>query len=103
HLVFVKGHPMSAQVTRRKFLASAAAVAGAAAGANVFAAPAVLSEKSPNSKLGTAVIGVVNQGKPAVSAACTERLVALCDVDDNHNAQAKEFIHQQDAAIRLSA
>jgi len=94
---------MGHQVTRRKFLASAAAVAGAAAGANVFAAPAVLSDKSPNAKLGTVVIGVVNQGKPAVSAACTERLVALCDVDDNHTAQAKAFVHQQNAAVKLSA
>src|SRR5271157_5063521 len=94
---------MSLRVTRRKFLTSAAAVAGLAAGAKVFAAPAVLSEKSPNSKLGTVVIGVVNQGKPAVSAACTERLIALCDVDDNHNAQAKEFVGKQDPAIKLSS
>ncbi len=54
-----------------------------------------MSEKSPNSKLGTAVIGVVNQGKPAVAAACTERLVALCDVDESHTAQAKQFIAGQ--------
>ena len=94
---------MSQQVTRRKFLKSTAAVAGVAAGAKVFAAPAVLSEKSPNSKLGTVVIGVVNQGKPAVVAACTERLIALCDVDDNHNAQAKKFIGEQHPEIKLSA
>ncbi len=87
---------MSQQVTRRKFLSSAAAVAGVAAGAKVFAAPAVLSEKSPNSKLGTVVIGVSgdtpefrNQGQPAVAAACTERLIALCDVDDRQIADAK--------------
>src|SRR5271157_4227538 len=94
---------MSLRVTRRRFLKSAAAAAGVAAGANAFAAPAVLSEKSPNSKLGTVVIGVVNQGKPAVSAACTERLIALCDVDDAHNAQAKEFVGKQDPAINLSS
>ena len=92
---------MSQQITRRKFLQSTAAAAGVAAGSNVFAAPAVLSERSPNSKLGTVVIGVVNQGKPAVVAACTERLIALCDVDDNHNAQAKKFIGEQHPDIDL--
>ena len=91
---FSEGPSMSQQVTRRQFIATAASAAGAAAAGSVFAAPAVLSEKSPNSKLGTVVIGVVNQGKPAVVAACTQRLVALCDVDDSHNAQAKKFIAQ---------
>ncbi len=94
---------MSQPVTRRKFLQTTAAAVGVAAGAKAFAAPAVLSEKSPNSKLGTVVIGVVNQGKPAVIAACTERLIALCDVDDNHNAQAKKFIGEQHPEIKLSA
>ena len=93
---------MSQRVTRRNFLRSTAAAAGVAAGAKAFAAPAVLSEKSPNSKLGTVVIGVVNQGKPAVVAACTERLIALCDVDDSHNAQAKKFISEQNPEIKLS-
>ena len=80
---------MTQQVSRRKFLQTAAAAAGVAAGANVFAAPAVLSQKSPNSKLGTVVIGVVNQGKPAVAAASYERLVAFCDVDERHMARKR--------------
>src|SRR5271157_2289131 len=94
---------MSLRVTRRKFLTSAAAVAGVAAGAKAYAAPALLSEKSPNSKLGTVVIGVVNQGKPAVVAACTEQLIALCDVDDDHNAQAKKAIGDQSPEIKPTA
>ena len=94
---------MSQPVTRRKFLQTTAAAVGVAAGAKAFAAPAVLSEKSPNSKLGTVVIGVVNQGKPAVIAACTERLIALCDVDDNHNAEAKKAIGELSPEIKLSA
>jgi predicted dehydrogenase len=94
---------MTTRFTRRKFITTTVAAAGVAAGAKSFAAPAVLSEKSPNSKLGTAVIGVVNQGKPAVIAASTERLVALCDVDDSHNAQAKTLIGKQHPEIRLSA
>ncbi len=98
---------MSQRVTRRRFLQSAAAASMTAAGAAVagkaFAAPAILSEKSPNSKLGTVVIGVVNQGKPAVVAACTERLVALCDVDDTHTAEAKKFIAGQYPDVKLPA
>jgi predicted dehydrogenase len=101
---------MSQQVTRRKFLSSAAAVAGVAAGAKVFAAPAVLSEKSPNSKLGTVVIGVSgdtpefrNQGQPAVAAACTERLIALCDVDDRQIADAKKFVGKLSPDTSLSS
>jgi predicted dehydrogenase len=86
---------MKQRLNRRKFLGVSAAAAGAAAGARLWAAPAVLSSRSPNAKLGVAVIGVVNQGKPAVNAACTERVVALCDVDDNHIGQAKQFIKEQ--------
>ena len=99
---------MSQRVTRRKFLQSAAAVAGVAAGAKFFAAdplrgyPAVLSEKSPNSKLGTVVIGVINQGKPAVAAASYERLVAFCDVDERNMAQGKKFLGEQRPDVKLS-
>ncbi len=106
---------MSQRVTRRKFLSSAAAAAGLAAGAKAFAAPAVLSEKSPNSRLGLAVIGVggniytggryvpENQGVPAVIAACSERPLALCDVDDSHVAHAKLLIGKEHPEIKLSA
>jgi predicted dehydrogenase len=93
---------MSTQVSRRRFLKTAAAAAGTTIIAKAFAAPAVLSGRSPNSKLGTVVIGVWNQGKPAVAAACTERLIALCDVDDSQAAQAKQFIAAQNSAIKLS-
>lgn len=93
---------MSQRITRRRFVKTLAA-AGTTVAAGAYAAPAVLSEKSPNSRLATVVIGVVNQGKPAVAAACTQRLVALCDVDESHTAQAKRFIAGQDSAVRLSS
>jgi predicted dehydrogenase len=93
---------MISPITRRKFLHGVAAAGGIAAGSKVFAAPAVLSEKSPNSKLGTVVIGVANQGKPSVAAACTERLVALCDVDESYIPLAKKVAAEQDPNINLS-
>jgi predicted dehydrogenase len=77
-------------------------VAATAAGGPWLHTPALLAERSPNSKLGTVVIGVVNQGKPAVSAACTERLLALVDVDEKHLAQAKQFIGQQYPDVQTS-
>ena len=93
---------MSQRYSRRKFLQSAAAAAGAAAGARLFPVPALLADPSPNSKLGTVVIGAVNQGKPAVNAACSERVVALCDVDEGHLGQAKKFITEQHPDIKTS-
>ena len=56
------------------------------------AAPAVLPERSPNSKLGTAVIGCFNQGTNSLAAAITERLVALVDVDEGHLGKARKFV-----------
>ncbi len=93
---------MSKHVTRRRFLHTAAAAAGSTVAAKAFAAPAILSERSPNSKLGTVVIGVWNQGKPSVAAACTERLIALCDNDESHTAQAKQFIGGLNSGVKLA-
>jgi predicted dehydrogenase len=95
---------MSQRLTRRKLLANAAAVGGAALAGQVFGVPSLLANRSPNSKLGLAVIGIINQGKPAVNAAAAENLVALCDVDENHFAVAKKFLaekHPNVAASRI--
>ena len=86
---------MNRRVSRRQALKRAGVIAAATAGVQVFGLPALLSARDQNSKLGTVVIGVVNQGKPAVNAACTERVVALCDVDEAHLAQSKKFINEQ--------
>jgi predicted dehydrogenase len=93
---------MNSRFSRRKLFKRTAAVAATAAGAQLLGLPALLAQRSPNSTLGTVVIGVVNQGKPAVNAACSERVVALCDVDEGHLAQAKSFIHEQHPEIQTA-
>jgi hypothetical protein len=93
---------MNVRFHRREMLRKTAVAAGAAAGASLFGVPALLAQRSPNSTLGTVVIGCVNQGKPAVNAACSERVVALCDVDESHLAQAKAFIGEQHPDIQTS-
>ena len=52
----------------------------------------MLAAASPNSKLGTAVIGCFNQGTISLAAALTERLVALVDVDESHFRKARKFM-----------
>jgi hypothetical protein len=92
---------MTTRSNRREFLKSAAA-GGAAVAVHSFAAPYVLAEAAPNSKLGTVVIGVANQGKPSVNAAATERLVAFCDVDDSHIGLAKKFVEETYPDVKTS-
>ncbi len=74
---------MTTRSTRRNFLKTTAAGTGAAAGLQWLGAPAVLADRSPNSKLGVAVIawGGMGGGNPEKGA--SERLVALVDVDEN--------------------
>ncbi|MBN2505815.1 MAG: Gfo/Idh/MocA family oxidoreductase [Verrucomicrobia bacterium] len=82
-------HP---SLTRRRFLQHAATVAGAAVGARFLSMPALLSAAAPNTKLGVAVIGVGGMGGYSFDAGMRERLVAICDVDDNILAGAlKKF------------
>ncbi len=73
---------MSERISRRKLLKDSAIVAGAAVGAQVFGVPALLAQRSPNSKLAIAVIGANGRGMAHVPAAVTERLVAIVDIDD---------------------
>jgi predicted dehydrogenase len=73
--------------SRRRFLqTTTAAATGIAVGA--FAAPAVLAERNPNSKLNIAVIGVGGRGGGNISELVrdtnnSEKLLAFCDVDTN--------------------
>ncbi len=94
---------MSTRITRRSLLKGAAAAAGAALGARAFGVPAILADPSPNSKLATAVIGVANQGKVSVTAAVTERMVAMVDVDESHVGKAMEFIADRSPETKTSA
>jgi hypothetical protein len=85
---------VSTRFHRRELLKRTAIVAGAA-GVGLFPSPAILAQRSPNSTLGTVVIGCVNQGKASVNAAAGERLLALVDVDEAHLDQAKQFVAEQ--------
>ena len=79
-------------VSRRRFLQRSTTLAGAFAGAPFIGLPALLSAPAPNAKLGVAVIGVGGMGGYSFGAGMGERLVAICDVDDNVIARAlKEF------------
>jgi predicted dehydrogenase len=83
---------MVKKTTRRQFIKRAAAMAGAAVGAQHLAGPYVLASRSPNAKLGVAVVGVGGMGGYSVGAAMGERIVAICDVDDNTIAKTMKQI-----------
>jgi hypothetical protein len=83
---------MTASIKRRTFLKRSAALAGAAAGTQLFAAPAVLADPSPNDKLGVAVVGCGGAGGGNPGKAASERLVAMVDIDDKRIAQAVDRI-----------
>ncbi|MFV1967294.1 MAG: Gfo/Idh/MocA family protein [Pirellulaceae bacterium] len=70
---------MPARYTRRKFIGKTTALAALAAGSQLFPAPNILAEASPNSKLNIAGIGVGGRGGSHVQASLTENLVAACD------------------------
>ena len=83
-------------LSRRRFLQRTLTVAGGAAGARLIEMPAILAAAAPNAKLGVAVIGVGGMGGYSFGAAMGERLVAICDVDENTIAKAlKEFGSKQ--------
>ena len=71
-------------MTRRSFLAST----GAMAGALVLPAEVLgrAGAASPNSKLNIAGIGIGGQGGNDIDEMNSENIVALCDVDDEHAA-----------------
>jgi len=68
------------KITRRTFLAAAAA----AATPRVNAARVVPGKISPNEKLNIAGIGIGGMGKRNLEACNSENIVALCDVDFDH-------------------
>jgi predicted dehydrogenase len=68
---------MARTSSRRTFLKESALVA-----TSCFGVPNILSARAPNEKLGIAVIGCGGQGGGNPGTAASERLVALCDVDD---------------------
>jgi predicted dehydrogenase len=73
---------MSTRYTRRGFLKTGVALAGASAFA-LSRGPILLAEGAPGSKLGVAVVGAGSMGGYSVDCALGQRLVALVDVDEN--------------------
>ena len=94
---------MSSRITRRTLLKGAAGVAGASLACRVFGVPALLADPSPNSKLATVVIGVANQGLASLSAAVTERLVAMVDVDEGHLAKQIQWIGENSPETKTAS
>jgi len=84
-------------INRRSFLRQLTWLAGAAGLAN---APALLAERSPNSKLAVAVIGCGGRGEASLEAALGEQLIALVDVDETRLAAAERKSEQQGAKPR---
>jgi predicted dehydrogenase len=69
-------------VTRRRFLQ------GTLAGALALGCPAFVRSRSPNEKLDIAIIGCARRGAANMGEMLGENIVALCDVDESHLAQA---------------
>ena len=83
---------MSTRISRRKLLKDTAIVAGVAAGAQVFGVPALLAQRSPNSKINMATIGSNGRGMEHVPVAATQNLVAVVDIDDGRRYGAVKFL-----------
>jgi predicted dehydrogenase len=88
-------HRRSNSLSRRRFLQTSAAAGASLA----FGAPAILRAKNLNEKLNIAVIGSGGRGRHNMQAVSSEKIVALCDVNEtNLNAaaeqhpQAKKFV-----------
>src|ERR1035438_2548742 len=77
---------MAKRYSRRWWLKTVAAAAGAAGTSRLFQAPSVLADPSPNSKLAVAVIGCGGRGEASLARASGEKRVALVDVEDGRLA-----------------
>jgi predicted dehydrogenase len=71
------------ELSRRRFLRD-----GVMASAVTLGFPAILSSRSPNSKLNIAIIGAGGRGADNTAAVAGENIVALCDVDGANLAKA---------------
>ncbi len=81
---------MVRRTTRRVFLKrSASAAVGVWAGA-----PALARGGSPNERLGIAAIGVSHRGKANLLGVLSQRIVALCDVNEPLTGEARQRIPQ---------
>ena len=76
-------------------LKKSAVVAGAAMSVGVFGVPGLLAQRSPNSKLGMALIGANSRGEAHYNACASERLVALVDIDDHNRYGAVKWLEDR--------
>jgi predicted dehydrogenase len=83
---------MSSHLGRREFLKHSAGVAALAASASVVGVPAVLAERSPNSKLNMVCIGANGRGMAHVPVAASEHLVGLVDIDDRRMGATLDWL-----------
>ena len=86
---------MSTRLNRRDVLKKSAVAAGAAMGVGVFGVPALLAQRSPNSKLGMALIGANSRGEAHYGACASQRLVALVDIDDHNRYGAVKWLEDR--------
>jgi len=91
---------MSSRFTRREFLKKSVGVAVLAAGASAMGTPAILAERSPNSKLNMAVIGANGRGMAHVPVAASEHLVAMTDIDDRRMASTLDWLDKNCPGVR---
>ena len=91
---------MSSRFGRREFLKKSAGVAVLAAGALAVVVPAILAERSPNSKLGTAVIVANGRGMAHVPVAVGEHLGGRVDIDDQRMASTLDWIDKNRPGAR---
>src|SRR2546430_14223234 len=78
---------MTRSLTRRQFIRQTTA---AAAGAWLASRPIQARKISPNERLNIAMIGVANRAGDDLKEVSSENIVALCDIDDNYLAAAKQ-------------
>ncbi|MBN1845530.1 MAG: Gfo/Idh/MocA family oxidoreductase [Sedimentisphaerales bacterium] len=80
---------MNSQINRRSFLKHSAAMGS---GITLLKSGILRAGNSPNEKLNIAVIGVGGRGQASIKGVKEENIVALCDVNEKHLAEAvKQF------------
>lgn len=96
---------MSVTLDRRAFLKMAMAGTGGVTAVRALGAPAILSASSAQELLlRVAVIGCGARGLSShISAACTERLVAVVDPDENNIAKALQRAQEADPNINTGS
>src|SRR5256885_10765562 len=82
----------SQELTRRRFLYSAAVIGGSSVFSTEVLARAKPKRLSPNEKLNIAIIGAGGRGAANTKEVSGENIVALCDVNEaNLNKAAEKF------------